>query len=375
MKCHIVPQVYLKKWEIVGEPNHIYAFNSDSLKDVGQKKEIEDICFLPDEYIFSPYNVVESNKFSDEYNKIFGFLIDDYICTYNGKEIEDTYQYALLFNKIFDWKIVKSSQAVSNLEIKNRILANWDKCFSMIFEIYINTSIENKWNGFLISINNYVTKKKGAISKTKSKYLMEVVATQILRIRSNYKDLQEFNKLDDKIRIVKEVLGVNELVNMDEYYSKDDIVKQLWFYTLYDYSKKRNNFITRYYKYLLNRTICILYSKVNCFITSDNPCFFNSNNDSRDFASGIFYPITPKICLFLAGNQSTKKIVKIHITDKISKFINHLIVCNSDNIVLVYEDKIVDKIIESSSINYKDIKEEWDRLFFEKGLVINRSNS
>lgn len=340
MICHIVPQVYLRQWKISCSKNSIFIFAKDRISEEGERKKIDilnDTHFVEkDLFLLDMNNDTYFHMIKAEFIPLFDYL-KKYQCVYNEKEINTFDDFANNFIYFSKWDIRDSNNLkMSNKKIKIELEKIWENIILKRIENYLSYNIETSWNLFLQNIKQLLQKKTWKVKAINKAFFLEFFSIQLCR---QYDYLIKIG-INDIIELLLEVFEAdndteNELQSRK--FKNDLCLMQLYKYVCYAQTMDKSyedNAITKTIEVLSSQfQISFLISSDANFITTDNPCLKIGLNSVYDqHFSGLFIPIMPNVCAYLAkkpvGNTLNKYLL-ISVSNNNVKYINHLLMSHS----------------------------------------------
>ncbi len=371
MKCHIVPEVYLKSWKIPECKNSIFIFDKQNIKTPIQSNisNLKNTYFVAEDiYILKTNNENYTEKLKDDFCILYNSLIN-YSISFNNTLITTLEDFLLYYSSIDNWIIHdKYNNPIECLEVQKSLEQLWDKNVAKLIENYFDSYLENRWNVFLDYINNELISKKTWIIKPKLKeYFLEFASIQFCRRYENLKGFGLDFAVNFFLQFLKDSLPKNVTENTE---NAEDYKKDLILIELYRYVKNINpNIISHTYDIInSDMQVCFLIAPPHIeFITSDNPFIYLSlSNQYPKYYSGMFLPINRNICTYICKNTGGSMLNKYLILSPSYanvKFINHLIKSHSINHV-AYCMPSIDQLLSK----YPDT-EGWKEMLGDVGLV------
>lgn len=293
MNCHIVPRSYLKAWKIPTTNNSIYVFDKNETRAINNNKNIDNLSdtnfAIEDKYLIDIFNKNYMYKFYADFSEIVNEL--NVTVTYNDIKIISFTEYVDHLDCFEDWIYTTKDGVI----IENTVVCDlFTKKISEIIEKYFANNIENSWPVIKEYVTTIIMNNRGTVSAEHKEILIEFTVVQLLR---RFENMQAMG-LSNVIAMMNKVFGENIF---DSFYEES-----LWLMQLYGYAiQKSSNSLIRSIQHILdNYQPCFLISTGSLdFITSDNPCY-NIEKTPYPFESGIYLPISPKVCLFLCNLTS-----------------------------------------------------------------------
>ena len=310
MKCHIVPQVYQKKWNTGtanGENVFYFDKNLNLLKpnggNVKSHMQIED------------YYILSLNEISDIGDSALSpNMVEDYF----SSTIENNW------NTVYELFEAGSSKILTPLK----------KFFK---EYQASSPADPSITGVRRGDLTGVEKEIGALED----FL-------ILQLYRRYENMENhIEKLFDSIPKPSGLTKDNEAA----------IKRMMWLKFLADCAKSGTNVLSETRKILLDKySILVAFADSTKFILSDNPVIFNNLKLNEYIAHGLFIAISPDTMIMFCDlsewcktNPHVKKddIIAVHGTDDAVKQFNNILLKNSFKEVGFF-NKDIDSHIDSN---------------------------
>lgn len=359
MYAHIVPQYFLKKWTNSNGKYSVYVFDKNYNNYLSNGKNIGDIfgqknfyylpLFLENEYS----DIRNGNKMYlvDVYKQCFpdffkntDLLLTDYHFEDKGRTINDELTYYFVYNynspnnkiKVFD---------------KNNFLVSINK---------IKKIIEEKWNGYKCSNENYLQKLESKSEPIHSNIIKALSKNQINDINNLHDgialiiSLQQSRMPDDKLfeKSVNKILNyINN--NLEEFGLPDTSIK----YDCIDYKhlcliqllktysdelkddncEKSSVFLTLKKNYENALFIYIKSIKSHKFVIGDHPLVYDNVNHF------IALPLSPDYCVIVVKSETHIDDFIIQANKELINYINWLEYDQAKNKIISFDKRFVSK--------------------------------
>ena len=324
MFCHIVPKTYLEKWKIVDKKDSIFVFDNDNISSNGKIRDLNNLTrtgFGSTNYYFLKLEDCNYRDFDDLFNDLFSKINENYILKLNKLTISSAAQFRMAYLNHKDK--LKLYRKDNNAEVKlNRIISiiyeTWKDKQSKYIERFFSKEIENDWNKVVSNIEDINSGNKMLLEENKKRLILFIV-TLISRNHKKHNDLLKLTKSEHN----NKSLLIIFLFNFIRLYNKE-------------IEDNNDNYIYERYKNLVN-------SKLNITLLSTNLFFITTDNPIVEYKGGFLLPITPKICIVIK-NSFINKIKSTRISNEDTKEINNLLISNSIQNFVFFEENISDLI-------------------------------
>lgn len=319
-KHHWVPRVYLKSWCYT---NHsIFQYNKKDLEGY-QTKNINNILFKKHLYSKKVKDIfiIDESKWSDE-------LIDSlnelsiYI---EGTKLENTRDYLDYYDRFDSWEIKKDENFISRKE-KNKINHDFETWFDVEIEKLLDKEADEFWNGILDMIDKEILGSKTILKRSFNKEDLSRILT-----------IQYFRNPNPKLIDISVTMDQLKLPISKEYLEL--MKRNLWLKQMEDFlNRSKDNLINKFYNEIISLKFTFFIANEGCFITTDTPVRMVIGQEA---VKGIYYPITPKVLLFISRNSmESDKYSIIDIPLEYVRFINDLLVVNSQHYIYSNSEKL-----------------------------------
>jgi hypothetical protein len=354
---HVVPRAYQLQWSF-NNSESLYAFFrethflSGEIRNAGNLLGINDINSINFEaYVFLSEEGI---------NRIFECLNGK---TINGVHVNDSPYTALnglnvpppdFINNIQSYVIYDENGKLLNKgakngltqQIKTRKLTQIEDCFSQI---------DNSWIDILEKTRT-ISLSPGVVCSVEWRDKIErYLLCQYIRNPNMPSEIEELINTVLDLRPIQGILQLipNGIEKFKTYYRRG---KSIEFSEPQPVFKDLPSTIKKYSEIFESMTYTILRAPTDCsFITSDSPITFFTK--AQNFSKGVYFPITPKIMLFMVrinGLQNYKKNIYVEdISSCTTKYINDIILQNA-NKILISNQPSLDNLLQGQYVN-----EEW----------------
>lgn len=345
---HWVPQVYLKSWCFNNKS--IYEFHKDKLYE-SKVSNIESILHRKHLYSKKINDIYIIDE--DKWNAEFGHIFKDLIIKFNESNLISVKDYVGYFNDFDSWDIRERSSPISKTK-RNTIKHNIQVWFDVEIENLLDKEADDYWGDILKIITDKII---GSKTKLKYPYGKDLFARIVT--------LQYFRNPNPKTIDFNNILDGLNLPIPEEYFKV--IKRDMWLKQLENFLKRnKENVVSKFYNELLKLNYIFFVARKGSFLVSDNP---SSIIIDEKGLNGFYYPITPKVLLFLSRNSSqTNKYTIIDIELEQVKFINDLIVKFCHECVYSNTDNIRDII--NTTITKNELLNDVNNDLVELGVII-----
>ena len=321
MYAHIIPQVYLKQWKVVGTKNSIFFFNKaneewrqKNIKEIAGKNNyyrlrlytVDDLSIDVEAYARDGYKIKSLVAYFPEFfDDLFSRLLSKYEIYYDETRVDETFSIETLLSD-FDFTktvIKKDGNLIKKRLLRLQIEKEWQE-FSDFLEEKL-CSLENEWKTNIVDgwINEILQTEESFVYQKYYDLIIEFMAIQEARDLTNPILKSTYTQTFELINQV-----IKDLADMKIDFNEEDYRASWLIQLLLHFKKGDNNLVDALKKFYHKGTISFLKAEgLNEFITCDLPIIRYQPFWANGQGHAILFPISPKLCLMIAGGSEEVK--------------------------------------------------------------------